>query len=74
MNARNELNNLRSELRSIINELDGISNGLSNDFCGLSTRVYATKIKDVANEYRVYLSMLNSAYVIKKTDGGGVVR
>ena len=56
----NELNAIKRELQQIINELDSISNGVRNDFANVGNNKCATRIKEVANNYRSVLRKLNS--------------
>lgn len=56
----NELNSIKRELQQIINELDSISNGVRNDFANIGNKKCATRIKEVANNYRSVLRKLNS--------------
>lgn len=56
----NELNSIKRELQQIINELDSISTGVRNDFANIGNNKCATRIKEVANNYRSVLRKLNS--------------
>ena len=56
----NEINAIKRELQQIINELDSISNGVRNDFANIGNNKCATRIKEVANNYRSVLRKLNS--------------
>lgn len=65
--ARGQLYSIKSELQSIINELEHIASGIQGDFQGIGENKCASRVRQVAEQYRHVQRKLNSIDTSKVT-------
>jgi len=65
-----ELYFIKQELQGIIRELEGIASGIQSDFKGIGNEKCATRINQIADQYRYVKQTLNHIDTSKVSDRG----